>query len=268
MTNGMPINASAYKIVVANQKGGVAKTTTAASLAGALVRTGMDILVVDLDPQANLTLSLGVNPLKVQKGAAEALLNSVPLLSLSRETSIPGLDLVPSNAEMEIAERFLPIRNNHELLLRKSMTNSKLYDFIVMDCPPSMGAVTLNALTAANLLIIPTQPEYFSAHALRLVMMSIRNIRAAHNPGLDYRILITMQDLRNRIHRSLTEQIQATFSDGLFRTIIGIDTKVRESAVAGLPITHYRPATRSAQQYQALAEEITEYAKKEIRIPA
>jgi chromosome partitioning protein len=124
-----------------------------------------------------------------------------------------------------------------------------------------MGAVTLNALVAANLLIIPTQPEYFSAHALRTMMATIRQVRSQYNPDLLFNILITMLDRRNRIHREVSEHIRDTFTDGVFQTIIEVDTKLRESAVEGLPITHHKSHSRSALQYGSLAQELIQYVR-------
>jgi chromosome partitioning protein len=256
-----------YILAIANQKGGVAKTTTVVSLGGALAKMGKEVLLVDLDAQANLTLSLGNNPNGAHGSIADVLLNSAEIYSVSRESGIEGIDLVPANQEMELAERFLPIRQNYERILRDSLNGRQAYDFILLDCPPSMGAVTLNALNAAQMLIIPTQPEYFSAHALRSMMAATRKVRGQHNPSLIYRVLITMQDRRNRIHRELSEQILNTFGDGVFKTVIQLDTKLRESAVAGLPITHYRTTTRSTLQYSALAEELIQYVQETYRQP-
>ena len=260
-----------YTVAVANQKGGVAKTTTVVSLGGALAGHEQDVLVVDLDAQANLTLALGVDPTKLHSSISNVLLNSATITSVSRESPIPGMDLVPSTAEMELAERFLPIRQDYEQILAHALNgplSSRAYDYVILDCPPSMGAVTLNALNAADLLIIPTQPEYFSAHALRGMMGAIRRVRRQYNPRLVYRILITIHDRRNRIHRNLTEQIRNTFETGVFETQIDIDTKLRESSVAGLPITSYRSQSRSALQYTALAEELMRYAEEKAAEPA
>ena len=274
-------------IAVANQKGGVAKTTTVVSLGGALARHNQEVLLVDLDAQANLTLALGKDPNRVRGAVTEVLFNSASLLSVSRETNIPGLDLVPANAEMDLAERFLPVRKDYETILRRALrselrpaakTASKSstaplaytpgtaprppsihYDFVLLDCPPFLGAVTLNALVAADMLIIPTQPEFFSANALRTMTAAIRQVRSQHNPDLVYRILITLFDRRNRIHREVGEQIRNTFGDGVFQAIIEIDTKLRESAIEGLPITHRKTQSRSALQYDALAQELLAY---------
>lgn len=276
-------------IAIANQKGGVAKTTTVVSLGGALTNHGKEVLLIDLDAQANLTLALGKDPSRLRGAITDVLFHSSTLLSVSRETSIPGLDLVPSNSGMELAERFLPVRKDYETILRRTL-NDELrpqvkstdqhangsqttpsyernfpvieYDYVILDCPPFMGAVTLNALVAANLLIIPTQPEFFSAHALRTMMTLIRQVRSQQNPKLVYRILITLFDKRNRIHRQVQEQINHSFGEGVFDTVIGIDTKLRESAVEGVPISHYKAqggTSRSALQYDALAQEIIQY---------
>lgn len=252
----------AHIIAIANEKGGVAKTTTCISLGGALVEAGYDVLLVDLDTQANLTLGLGLTPAKVRRSIADVLLNSVSLVSVSRETGIAGMDLVPSNAEMGLAERFLPVRQNYEYILKNALVSfsetAPAYDFLLLDCPPSLGAVTVNALTAAHHVIAPTQPEYFSAYGLRSMMTMIRKIRSQTNPELAYFILITMMDRRNRIHRTLCEQLQFTFGEGLLQTIIEVDTKLRECTVAGQPITQYYRNSRSAHQYRALAQELVE----------
>ncbi len=248
-------------IAVANEKGGVAKTTTTVSLGGALVEAGKEVLVVDLDPQANMTLGLGIQPTSVRRSIADVLMNSESPLSVSRETAIPGLDIIPSNSEMGLAERFMPIRTNYEVLLRDAFKLDLSYDYVLFDCPPSIGAITTNALTACNLLIIPTQPEYFSAYALRSMMSTVRTIREKTNPSLLYRVLITMLDRRNRTHRTLTDQLRATFADGHFDIAIQTDTKLRESPIVGLPITHYTPNSRSAQQYRMLAQELIEHVQ-------
>ena len=257
-----------YFIAVANQKGGVAKTTTVVSLGGALVENGQEVLLVDLDPQGDLTLSLGINPADTRHAITDVLFNWASPASASRETKVSGLDLIPSNQEMELAERFLPIRNNFESILRNAVKVPLNYDYVIFDCPPSIGAISTNALNAADMLIIPTLPEFFSVYALRNMIRAFRRVHSKSNPDLIYRILITMQDVRNRVHQNLSVQLADNFSANIFRNIIQIDTKLRESSVAGMPITKYAPKTRSSEQYSALSIELIEYVQTRYKQPA
>ncbi len=254
-------------VAIANEKGGVAKTTSALSIGAALVESGQEVLLVDLDPQANLTLALGIQPAQIRRSVADLLLGNTSVLSVSRETSIPGLDLIPASGEMLMVERFLYVRQNYEQLLRKALSKASMYSIVLLDCPPSLGALTINALTAANLLIIPTQCEFFSAHSLREMLDLIRNIRSRSNPTLRYRVLITMLG-KTRVHRTLQEQIRSAFGSAVFATSIENDTKLRECPVIGKPITEYAPESRAAQQYRALAQELEEYVHQAIAQPA
>lgn len=243
-------------IAIANEKGGVAKTTTTASLGGALVEQGQEVLLVDLDPQASLTLAVGIYPNELPHSVADVLLSTNTPLSLSRETSLPGLDIIPSNSEMALAERFLPIRDNYKYILRNALRQISMYDTILIDCPPSIGAVTQNALVASDLLIIPTQAEYFSAYALRNMFSLVQDIRKEENADLKYRVLLTMLDIRLNSHNSIYKQLQSKLGDILFKTVIQIDSKLRECAIEGLPITHFTPQGRGAKQYRTLAQEL------------
>lgn len=255
----------AYTVAFSNEKGGVAKTTTTYSLGAALTEMGKRVLLFDLDPQANLTLANGVEPGKSEHTSAEMLLDGFPAQQCVQETAIENLHLVASSPRMVDAEHFLPVRMNYQFVLRDALNNPEMqkYDFILLDCPPSMGAITANALTAANLLIIPTQAEYFSAYALRDMMSIIRRIRKDTNPDLAYRILITLLDERNRAHRAIREQLQQTFGAGLFNAVIEIDTRLRESPIVGMPISRYRPNSRGSQQYRILAQELLDYVQQQ-----
>lgn len=250
-------------IAVSNEKGGVAKTTTVLSLGAALVELGNRVLLIDLDAQANLTLALGLEPGEAELTSSNIMLDNEPLLNTRRKTEIKDLDLIPSSSRIETSEQFLPVRTNYTTILQRAIQAASLpYDFIVLDCPPALGAITRNALAAANLLLIPTQAEYFSAYALRNMMGLIRRTREVDNPNLSYRILVTMLDRRNRTHRNIHEQLRATFGSGVFNTVIELDTKLRESPIAGQPITHYKTAARGSTQYRVLAQELMEYAKE------
>lgn len=253
-----------YTIAVSNEKGGVAKTTSTLSLGAALAELNHRVLLIDLDPQANLSLALGLETGEAELTSANVLIENTTIKSSIRKTDVPNLDLVPSNSRIENAEQYLPMRSNYLATLRNALITAALtYDYVLLDCPPALGAITLNALSAADLLIIPTQAEYFSAYALRNMMGSIRRIRQESNPNLAYRILVTLLDRRNRTHRNIFEQLQTTFGQGVFTSVIEIDTKLRESPIAGMPITQYRPTSRGSQQYRVLAQELTEYVKEE-----
>ena len=254
----------AFVIAMSNEKGGVAKTTSTLSLGAALAELNNRVLLIDLDPQANLSLALGLETGEVELTSASVLIDNVAIKSTIRRTEVNNLDLVPCNARIENAEQFLPMRSHYVSALRNALQAASLpYDYILLDCPPALGAITLNALSAADLLIIPTQAEYFSAYALRNMMGTIRRVRQESNPNLAYRILVTLLDRRNRTHRNIFEQLQTTFGQGVFTTVIEIDTKLRESPIAGVPTTQYKPTSRGSQQYRVLAQELIEYAKEE-----
>jgi chromosome partitioning protein len=250
-------------VSIANEKGGVAKTTTTLSLSGAFVEAGYKVLVVDLDPQANLTLSLAEDSANNVRSIMDILINNVPFNSVIIPTSHENLTLLPANSQLGLAERLLPSKPDYTSLLRNLLSENKAnYDFILMDCPPFLGAITTNALIASDLLILPTQAEYYSVFALRNMMTMIRQIRSEGNPNLKYRLLLTMFDKRNRIHCSLADHLRTTFSSGIFNSVIEIDTKLRESPIAGESIIYHAPKSRSALQYRFLAQEIIQYVQE------
>jgi chromosome partitioning protein len=252
-----------YVIAVSNEKGGVAKTTTTFSLSATLGDKDLKVLLIDLDPQGNLTLATGLEPKEIKNTSGDILLDGLPVSDCIRKTNMKNVDIIPANNRMEVVEQSLPVRLNYALLLHDALQKAHLdYSFVLLDCPPALGAVTLNALAASNLLIIPTQAEYFSAYALRDMMALIRKVRHEFNPQLAYRILITLLDQRNRTHRTIRQQLQQTFGVGLFDTVIEIDTRLRESPIVGMPITQYRPNSRGSQQYRVLAQELVQYVQQ------
>jgi len=258
-----------YKIAIVNEKGGVAKTTTAISTAAVLADNGYEVLQLDLDPQSNLSLANGIELGRGMRSTASIMVENLPISQVIYSTPIDHLFIIPGSSEMALAERFLPGRQSYEFVLKRSLEGLQQdFDFIVMDCPPFLGAVTLNALVAADLLLIPTQAEFFSIYALRNLMNLVRRVRTQYNPDLTYRLLLTMFDRRNRIHRTMAEQLRLSFNSGVMQTVIDTDTKLRESPVAGTPIIYHAPKSRSAQQYRALGQEIVNYVKETTYQPA
>jgi chromosome partitioning protein len=258
------IQAKPFKIAVGSQKGGVSKTTTTLSLGACLAKSngepGRSVLLIDLDPQANLTMALGVNPGSLRRMIGDALLEQSSLLAISRESAVPHLDLVPANQGLLVLDKVLFGRPGFEYRLRQQLgdLSGQQYDVVLFDCPPAFGTLTMNALTAADLLLIPVPCDYFSARSLQQFLELVDLVQHNTNPSLRYRILITMFDKRNRISHIIQDQIRRKYGGTVLNTFISIDTKLRESPVIGQPITQYAPHSRSAQEYHALATELME----------
>ena len=247
-------------IAISNQKGGVGKTTTCVSLGAYLADLGHPTLIVDLDSQANLTFAAGYDPDTVE-WALPDLLEEDDLAggenAAIQSTNIPKLDLLPGDVRLAASEQILFQKAGYETSLLKILSPLReKYSYILIDCPPSLSALTLIALTAAVLVLIPVQCEYYSARGLIRLVDVVDAVRNHTNPYLDYRLVITMFDRRNKISFKVYEQIVQNFQDKILNTIIGIDTKLKESAIVGEPILTYAPVSRSAQAYHQLAEEI------------
>jgi chromosome partitioning protein len=257
-----------YVITICHQKGGVGKTTTTVALGACFAERGIRILAVDLDPQANLTFTIGLEPDKSPYSVAEVLTGVAAPERAVTESTVPGLDIIPSNASMRDISRKLFQMPGYEFLLRRSLKESALKDYavVLLDCPPSVGPLTVNALTAADLAIVPTQCEYYSIQALTDMFELISAVRDRTNPPLTYRLLVTMFDGRGKFHANMLEQLQEFFREGILNTTIGFDTKLREAQAAGLPITIHAPQSRSACQYRQLAEELSPYVSDKTRV--
>jgi len=249
-------------VAIANQKGGVAKTTTCLSLGASLAERGLSVLLIDLDPQAHLTVSLGVDPGGLRHSVKDAFLGNASLVSVTRETGVALLDLAPANEGLSTLDRLLYGRPRYEFFLRNCLDamDRGYYDVTLIDCPPSFGTLMLNAFTAAELLVVPTLCEYYASLSLRQVLRLVQLVRRKTNSKLVYRVLITMFDRRNKISHTIRGQLEHSFSDALFETVIEVDTRLRESPIFGQPITLYAPRTRAAEQYRALAQELISHA--------
>jgi chromosome partitioning protein len=255
---GLPL-----KIAIGSQKGGVAKTTTTMSLGACLAQTitgatRRDVLLIDLDPQANLTMSAGIDPRSVRRMIGDALLEQSSLLAVSRESPVTNLDVVPASQGLLVLDKALFGRPGFEYRLKRQLAGAiaNQYAYVLFDCPPSFGTLTMNALTAADLLLVPVTCEYFAARSLTQFLELVSLVKRNTNPQLRYRIVLTMFDKRNRVSNVIRDQIRGKFGPLVFETIISIDTKLRESPAMGLPITLYAPHSRAAEEYQALAMEL------------
>jgi chromosome partitioning protein len=248
-------------IVISNQKGGVAKTTTCLSLGGCLAEMGRTVLLIDMDPQANLTQSLGLKPESLRRTVGDALLGTDSLVGVSRESTVQGMDIVPSNEGLVLLDKVLYKRPNYQFRLKDSLSamDDGLYDYVVVDCPSSLGTMTINALAAADLLLVPFQCEYYASRTLRHFLDMVQRVQQKVNPQLDYRVLVTMYDRRNKICRVVLDQIQRGLNELVLETIIEVDTKLRESPAFGQPINMYAPRTRGTEQYRALARELSNH---------
>lgn len=247
-------------IAINNQKGGVAKTTTCLSLGASLAELGYSVLLIDMDPQAHLTLSLGLKPERLHRTIGDVLLGTYSIAAVSRESPVFDLDIVPANQNLALIDKLLYEQNKYEFQLSQKLANlaDSHYEYILIDSPPAFSALTLNALTAAHLLIIPVQCEFYAAQSLPGIIKLAKLVQKKTNPALTYHLLVTMFDRRNKICHLIYEQMQQQMSHLLYDTIIEVDTKLKESPAFGQPITQYAPDTRGAQQYRRLAQELTE----------
>jgi chromosome partitioning protein len=189
---------------------------------------------------------------------SDVLLHQDSLASVSLETGVFGLDLAPANHELVVIDKMLYNHAGYEYRLRADIESVRrqLYDIVIIDCPPTLGTVTINALTAAELLIIPLQCEHYAVQSLIRMLEIVRLTRRKTNAGLRYRLLVTMFDMRNRVHPMILGYLRDRFPEAMFETYIQVDTKLRESPAHAKPITHYAPRTRAAKQYRALAQEL------------
>ncbi len=257
-------------ISIANQKGGVGKTTTAINLAAAIAILDKKVLLVDSDPQANTTAGVGIDENEVKYSLYDCLVEPELIHKAIVPTDVPNLDLLPSNIDLVGAEIELVSKSKREYAMKKALKKVKSqYDYILIDCLPSLGLITINALTASNSVIIPVQCEIFSLAGLGKLKKTIAGIKNQFNNKLEIEgILLTMYDKRLRMAKIVVEQINAIVSDHIFDTIIHRNSKIGEAPSVGKPIIMYDVTSKGAKNFLSLATEFLKYNDDKIEIEA
>ncbi len=251
-------------IAIANQKGGVGKTTTSVNLAASLGVLEKKVLLIDADPQANASSGLGIDVESVEIGTYQILEHSnTPEEAIIKSTS-PNVDVIPSHIDLVAIEIELVDKENREYMLKQALEKIKeQYDYIIIDCAPSLGLLTLNALTAADSVIIPIQCEYFALEGLGKLLNTIKSVQKIHNPDLDIEgLLLTMYDSRLRLSNQVVEEVQKHFNDMVFKTIIQRNVKLSEAPSFGESIIAFDATSKGATNYLSLAEEVIQKNSK------
>ena len=245
-------------ISVANQKGGVGKTTTTINLSACLAELGKKVLVIDFDPQANTTSGLGVDKRSIAFGSYNMLLGEKRAEEIISATIVPGLSLLPTNVELAGAEIELINIPEREYILKRILVDMKyIYDYILIDCPPSLNLLTVNALTASNTVLVPIQCEYFALEGLSQLLYTIELVKKRLNKRLVMEgVVFTMFDSRTNLSAQVVEEVKGHLGDDVYKSIIPRNVRVSEAPSHGLPITMYDPKSKGSESYMALAHEV------------
>jgi len=254
-------------IAIANQKGGVGKTTTAVNVSACLAEAGHKTLLIDIDPQANATSGIGVDPNEVDYTVYEALIEEISIEDALISTIVEGLDLIPSHIRLTGAELEMVAMIGREKKLQQAIeTIREEYEYILVDCPPSLGLLTLNTLTAADSVIIPIQCEYYALEGLGKLLNTIRLVQKHLNPNLDIEgVLLTMFDSRLNLSKQVAEEAYRYFNDKVYKTKIMRNVRLGEAPSFGMPIIQYDILSTGAENYISLTKEIVAHVKKGTR---
>jgi chromosome partitioning protein len=256
-------------VAVANQKGGVGKSTTAVNLAASLAELGLKVLVIDMDPQGNASTGLGIDPGRRIVGTYQVISQGTPADSAVMETSVPGVWAIPSTIDLAGAEIELVGQISRENRLARAVEPLvQTYDLILLDCPPSLGLLTVNALSAAHELIVPIQCEYYALEGLGQLLRNVRLIQQNLNPTLRLTgIVLTMYDSRTKLSEQVVAEVRRYFGPRVYDTIIPRTVRLSEAPGFGKPITEYDPSSKGAKAYRALAVEFLEREATDLPLP-
>ncbi len=253
-------------IAIANQKGGVGKTTTTVNLAASLGVLEKKVLLIDADPQANATSGLGIDVDAVEQGTYQLLEHTLPVDQVIVETDSPNVDLIPAHIDLVAIEIELVDKDNREYMLKEALRDlGDRYDYVLIDCAPSLGLLTLNALTAADSVMIPIQCEYFALEGLGKLLNTVKSVQKIHNNDLDIEgMLLTMYDSRLRLSNQVVEEVKKHFADMVFDTIIQRNVRLSEAPSYGESIIKYDASSKGASNYLNLANEILKKNKEKV----